>query len=279
MLGKLVEILLSILMLLGWLVGEPASPVIPISQGVAEGDGAVVRLVEATAADVESLQDVFEVGTVVEIENTSDVPLMQVVYTVSLLDENGEVLRSYGETYTATDGAIEPGEKRVDVQQGCRWKDDGSPISLAIGIGTVSTIEEMPPVHLPERGEPLYAALGDEHLANIANEPPVSITVGIDQGGYLREAVYDTPDGVARMVGLFCKARIGAPTEEWVTDNYNYIWFEWADGTGSGISINLANLEFSAYGTYYMYELEDLGEFWSQAESDAVEVEYRGDDA
>ena len=41
----------------------------------------------------------------------------------SLLDENGEVLRSYGETYTATDGAIEPGEKRVDVQQGCRWKD------------------------------------------------------------------------------------------------------------------------------------------------------------
>lgn len=272
MLSKLAGVLLSLLMLLGWLVGGPADPVIPIGSGMDEMDGVTVRLVEATAVDADDFDAFFDVNTVVEIENSSDEPIMQVVYGIDLLDADGEVLRGYSETYTATDGAIPPGETRVDRQTGCRWKKDGTLAAAGIRVSSVATEAQMPLVHLPEPGEPLYRALGDERLANINNEPPTCITVGIDQGGYLREAVFDTPGELGRAVDLLCAVRIGRPSDTWVTDNYNYIVLDWADGTYTSIIINLHSLEFHAYGQYYMYELENLGGLWSYAEQNAVEV-------
>ncbi len=57
--------------------------------------------------------------------------------------------------------------------------------------------------------------------------------------------------------------KIGAESGEWVTDNYNWISFTWEDGSHTGISLNLNNLEYSVHSTPHTYTLENLDAFWS----------------
>ncbi len=257
----------------------PSGSTVKVIENSAELNDVVVRLVGASTTKVKEPSGFIELSTKVEIENASKEPVTQVSYSIKLIGKDGEELRSYGERYTAIDGAIAPGEKRIDDQTGCRWRDDGTLAGISIGNVNVKTEAQMPLVHLPQTGEYLYQALGNERIANIKNEAPSKMTVGIDQGGFLREARFETPGDVARAVELFCDIRVGAQTNEWVTDNYNYIHFEWPDGSTSGISLNLRNLEFPAYGTSYMYELENLSGLWSYAESAVQEVRNNGADS
>lgn len=131
---------------------------------------------------------------------------------------------------------------------------------------------ELPPEHIPVPGEYLYQALGDEKLAKIKEEPPVELTFHVDQGGYGRTATFTEGDDLDKAVELFCKIQIKAESGEWVTDNYNGIWLDWADGSYTGIALNLNNLEYSIHSQIHTYELDHLDEFRMYCENFLVET-------
>ena len=47
------------------------------------------------------------------------------------------------------------------------------------------------------------------------------------------------------------------------TEYNSKIGFTWEDGSHSGISLNLNNLEYFVHSTPHTYVLENLGAFWS----------------
>lgn len=98
-----------------------------------------------------------------------------------------------------------------------------------------------------------------------------ALRVGIDQMGYLREATF-TGDDLADAIDAFKLIQVGEETNEFVTDNYNYIVLEFADGESYTASINLRSLELSTYNNYHIYALENLGTLWAMAEEAAVEL-------
>ena len=104
---------------------------------------------------------------------------------------------------------------------------------------------------------------GDEKLARIKEEPPVALSFHVDQGGYGRTATFNKGDALDQAIGLLCAIRIGKETNEWVTDNYNWIELTWEDGSYTDISLNLYNLEYFVHSTPHCYTLENLDEFWS----------------
>ena len=44
-----------------------------------------------------------------------------------------------------------------------------------------------------------------------------------------------------------------------MTDNYNGVIMEFADGTKTGISLNLTNLELGVNNQWFYYELDNFG--------------------
>ena len=134
-----------------------------------------------------------------------------------------------------------------------------------------------PSADTPVTGGYLYQALGNEKLANIMNEPPVELLFHVDQGGDGRTAVFSEGEALDQAVALLCNIRIGEETDEWVTDNYNWISAEWADGSETFISLNLNNLEYYKNSETYLYKLENLADFWSYCESYLEEDAYEPD--
>ncbi len=232
------------------IIGSPASK-----------DGVTVTLEKATASPPDNLGFTYAFsGT---IENNSDEGIMQVIYTFALIDEDGEEYRSFGHVYDGEDEALPPGGLVEFSLDDVRWGLQSIPASVEIGISTVKTESELPPVHVPETGEYLYRALGDEKLSNIKKEPPVELSFHVDQGGYGRTAVFKKGKELDKALELFCKIKIGEESREWVTDNYNWISLKWADGSETGISLNLRNLEYSAHSNTHTFELKNLDEFWT----------------
>ena len=135
--------------------------------------------------------------------------------------------------------------------------------------GTVPSLEDIEGQSAARlvTGDFLYQALGNEKLANIMNEPPVRLLFHVDQGGYGRTAVFSEGEALDQAVALLCNIRIGEETQEWVTDNYNWISAVWADGSEAFISLNLDSLEYYTDSETYLYKLENLGDFWSYCES------------
>ena len=197
------------------------------------------------------------------LENNSDEGIMQVIYTFALIDENGEEFRSFAEVFDGEDTAIPPHTKIDFTHDGIKWGKQSVPAAVEIGVSSVKTETELPPAHVPEAGEYLYQALEDDKLANIREEPPVELQFHVDQGGYGRTATFKEGSTLDRAVDLFCAIQIGAESGEWVTDNYNWIGLTWKDGSHSGVSLNLNNLEYSVHSSLHTYELENLGAFWS----------------
>ena len=250
-------------MLLETLVsGDPS---LEISNESEERDGVTVTLLGATAVR-KTKPDRFEYSFRGTIENNTDEGIMKVIYSFSLYDEEGEEFRSFALVYDGVTEAIPPHTTIEFSHDGIKWGAQSVPSAVAIGLGSVQTETELPPVHLPETGDALYEALGDERLAKIREEPPVEMSFHIDQGGYGRTAVFGPGEELQKAVELFCEIRIGEETGEWVTDNYNWIGFTWEDGSRTFISLNLYNLEFFAHSTSFMYRLQNLGEFWAYAE-------------
>lgn len=240
-----------------------------IKTGSATRDGVTVTLEKATARKNNKPAGYIYAlsGT---IENNTDEGIMKVIYTFSLYDKDGEEFRSFAVVYDGEDKAIPPHSKIGFSHDDIKWGPRSVPASVSIGIGSVQTESELPPGHIPQKGERLYEALGDEKLANIMNEPPVELAFHIDQGGYGRTAVFKGGESLDKAVSLFCKIRIGEESGEWVSDNYNWIGLTWKDGSSTYISLNLRNLEYNIYSSQHTYHLDNLDEFWSYA-SDYLE--------
>lgn len=222
--------------------------------------GVTVTLEQATAVR-ERRPEAYTYTLTGTLENTSDEEIMQVIYTFALIDENGEEFRSFGEVFDGEEEALPPHTKIDFVHDGIRWGRQSVPAAVRVGISSVQTKSELPPVRLPRTGEFLYEALGDQKLANIREEMPTELRFHVDQGGYGRTAVFTKGEGLEEAVALLCDIRIGAESGEWVTDNYNWISLAWPDSSHTGISLNLYNLEVYAHSRTHTYRLENLEPF------------------
>ena len=241
---------------------EPEERILEIIDSPAAQDGVTVALAKATAVK-EQKPERFRYTLAGTLENDSDEGIMQIVYTFSLIDENGEEFRSFAEVYDGEDTALPPHGKIDFCYDDITWGKQSVPAAVRIGISSVKTETELPPAHVPKTGDYLYKTLDDEKLANIREEMPVELTFHVDEGGYGQTAVFKAGDGLDEAVRRFCAIQIGEETGEWVTDNYNWIGFTWKDGSHSGISLNLYNLEYAIHSSFHMYKLENLDAFWS----------------
>ncbi len=235
-----------------------------ITNGSASLDGVTVTL-NTAKAQRKSQPDHYEYTLGGTIENNSDEGVMKVIYTFAFFDKDGTEFRSFAEVYDGEDQAIPPHSKMEFYHDGIKWGAQSVPKAVSIGISSVQTETELPPAKLPQQGEYLYRALGDENLANIQSNPPVELQFHVDMGGYGRTATFGPGAPLDRAVELLCNIKIGIRTDEWVTDNYNWIKLVWKDGSNTFISLNLRNLEYSAHSVSHTYELENLGGFWSYA--------------
>lgn len=241
---------------------DPSSEEIPleIMGNPATSDGVTVTLKSAFA---QKSEDGFTYTLVGSIGNNSDEGIMQVNYTIALIDDNGEEFDSVELNYDGEDAAIPP-QSAVDFSQdNFTWFRETVPAAVRISISSVKSETELPPVHVPKAGEYLYQAIGDENLENIKEEPPVEIIFHVDHGGNGMTAVINEGNVIDRAIELFCEIRIREESGVFTTDNYNGIGFKWKDGSDIYISLNLANLEYSIHSTIHTYELEHLDGFWS----------------
>ena len=235
-----------------------------VGQGSASQEGVTVTLEKASAKRKRTPAS-YEYAFSGTIENNSDESVMKVIYTFALYDKNGEEFRSFAEIY---DGVVEgiPPHGKIDFSlDGVKWGAQSVPASVSIGLSSVQTENELPPARLPQPGEYLYQALGSGNLAAIREHPPTAISLHEDQGGYGRTATFGEGTLLDEAVELFCAIKIGEETEQWVTDNYNWIRLTWEDGTETYISLNLYSLEYMAHSSPHMYTLEHLDAFWSFA--------------
>lgn len=226
-------------------------------------DGVTLTLERASAVKD---QNGFTYKLAGSLENNSDEGISQVIYTIALIDEAGEEFRSFGLVYDGEDGVLPPHGSIEFDHDDISWGKQSVPAAVRVEISTVMTETELPPARLPRTGEFLYQALGNEKLANIQAEPPVELSFHVDQGGYGRTATFKEGEALDRALELFRAIRIGEETNEWVSDNYNWIWLTWEDGSQLYISLNLSNLEYYVHSTPHMYELDQLGAFWSYCE-------------
>lgn len=235
-----------------------------VGQGSATQEGVTVTLKKARA-ERKRVPASYEYAFSGTIENNSDERVMKVIYTFTLYDKNGEEFRSFAEVYDGVNEGI-PSHGSIDFSlDGVRWGAQSVPASVSIGISSVQTESELPPARLPQPGEYLYQALGIENLAAIREHKPTAIALHVDQGGYGRTAAFSEGALLDEAVELFCAIKIGEETDQWVTDNYNWIRLTWEDGTETYISLNLYSLEYVAHSSPHMYALEHLDDFWSFA--------------
>ena len=249
--------------------GKDEGPIeLEITDSPAELNGVTVTLDKAEALRDDAGYGYSYSGT---IENNSDEGIMEVIYSLAVFDEAGEKVHSFNFVYDGEDTAIAPGTKVDFSHENIRWGLQSVPASASIGIYSLKTETELPPVHVPKPGEYLYQTLDDEKLANIKNEPPVELAFHVDHGGFGRTAVFKEGEGLERAVELLCEIKIEGESGEFVTDNYNWISITWADGTTSGISLNLNNLEYVVHSTSHTYSLENLDEFRAYADGYLVD--------
>ena len=238
--------------------------------GSPAGQDDVKVVLEKAAAERKTDPDRYEYTFSGTIENNSYEGIMEVIYTFALLDETGEEFRSFGEVFDGEDQAIPPHTAVEFLHEGIKWGAQSVPASVSLGISSVKTETELPPAHIPQKGDYLYQTLDDGNLAKIKEEPPEELSFHIDQGGYGRTAVFQKGTLLDQAVELLCEIRIGEESGEWVTDNYNWIGLKWEDGSDTFISLNLYNLEYYVHSTPHTYQLENLDAFWSYA-SDYLE--------
>ena len=201
----------------------------------------------------------------VTVTNHSGKDLSEIFFEADYLDAAGNVINT-GTHFYSEDDPVRNGESAKKDE--CRFImefEGKTPSSLNIRVTGFKTLEEKPLVHVPEEGEYLYLAMSDEKLANILNEAPKEMEIGIDQMGYLRTAVFTEGDGLEEAVDLFTRIKIGSPDAPDYTDNYNYIRCVWEDGSASLIHIDLDVLSCSINGKYRTYELEELGPLFAMA--------------
>ena len=197
----------------------------------------------------------------VTIRNRSGEPITAVFWRTVFYDRDGNELGEKLMFWQAEKEALADGADLED--NASRYVIDmkETPASFTAELKEIRTEAEYPLDRIPEEGEYLYEALGYPHLSRIREEPPVRIACGVDRSGYLRTAVFEG-ELLKKAVDAFMKIRVGSGDAPFVTDNYNWIQFDWEDGSSEAIRLNLQYLEVPANGRYYSYYLEDLDAFW-----------------
>ncbi|MBR2577994.1 MAG: hypothetical protein IKE38_03585 [Erysipelotrichaceae bacterium] len=200
------------------------------------------------------------IETKVELTGNSDIGLMSIHGLYHFLNGNGEEIDAVPFFYLNVEDPLEKGETvTTDYSFQKKFAEDVKQIYLE--ITEVKNTEELPPKHLPESGEYLYASLNSERLANIKTDLPVKIMYINDQSGFRTYYTVEGPEKIEEAVALFTSIKISKETDEVYTDCYNGIAFSWPDGSGSYVSINRNNLEMNIYNQYHYYELEGLAGF------------------
>ena len=123
-----------------------------ISNGSATQEGVTVTL-EKAAAQKKTNPSRYEYSFSGTIENNSDVGVMRVIYTFSICDKDGEEFRSFGIPYDGVNKAIPPHGAVSFSHDGIKWGAQSVPASVSIGISSVQTEDELPPAHVPQKGE------------------------------------------------------------------------------------------------------------------------------
>ena len=265
----LISVMISALLSLAGCGGGKS---LAVNGSPASMDGVPVTL-EKAGAERKSKPDRYEYAFSGTIVNDTDEGIMKVTYTFALSDRDGKEFRSFAEIYDGVDTPIPPHSSVTFSHEGIRWGAQSVPASVTIGISSVKTESELPAVQLPQAGELLVQALGDEKLAAIREDPPVEIAFHVDQGGYGRTAVFREGEELDKVVQLLSAVRIAGEAEEYVTDNCNWIRLTWADGSTSVLSLNLRNLEISVHSLPRVYALEGLDAFWTFAAGYLIEDE------
>ena len=101
---------------------------------------------------------------------------------------------------------------------------------ISIEVLEIKDTSEVKPLHVPQKGEYLYEALNNEHINNIKNERPTAIHIVIDHMGAQEIADVTDEETLDALISEFVKIKIANETNEFVTDNYNGVGFEFADG-------------------------------------------------
>ena len=192
------------------------------------------------------------------VENGSANGITEVTYCIFILDEDGNEIGKTTECYAGIDRVLLPGESTDAGVHGCQLQFARKPAGAEVKILGSKSEAELPPVRLPHPGEFLYQALGDEKIANIPEDPPVSITCHTDRGGVGHDASYTEENGLKEAMRAFCAIRIRGKTDVWVTDNYNWISLEWKDGTKKMIRLNMYNLELHVHNREFIYQLDGI---------------------
>ena len=203
--------------------------------------------------------------TVVEvyttIKNLSKEKISRISYEFQVYDKDNKMMKSYNFYYYGDDKSLDEGQSVKDYH-GFQDKFESKPASYKVKIIEASNTEEFPLVHVPQPGEYLYQVIVNEKMNNIKNELPVNIHVHIDHMGAADVADVNDIETIQRLVDLFTDIKIYEETNKFVTDNYNWVKFTFADGSESGISLNLYTYETRLPSGRHGYTLENFGEFW-----------------
>ena len=193
------------------------------------------------------------------IANDSDRELMYVKFCIHFLDKDGNELFAFTPAWKGEDHPLKKGETAT---YEVAFQDEQEAEKISIEVLEIKDTSEVKPLHVPQKGEYLYEALNNEHINNIKNERPTAIHIVIDHMGAQEIADVTDEETLDALISEFVKIKIANETNEFVTDNYNGVGFEFADGSQYYMSLNLNNLETSINGNMHMYELENFGPFW-----------------
>ena len=196
-----------------------------------------------------------------ELQNNSNQGIMEIQYLLHFFEKTGEEIIVSTCKFNGQDTPLKPGSSVTNNCSGA-FKGEREPDSVSVEISKVITEEEMPPIYVPKTGDNLYQVLNNPNLENILEEPPVSVEMWIDHGGVVDEGVVESPEKIAEFVNAFTQVKIREETNIWVTDNYNGLIMEFANGDTYLISLNLHNLEYSIYGYEHIFTLMDAEPFW-----------------
>ena len=196
-----------------------------------------------------------------KLANSSDKEVTEVISELTFYDKAGNELVTVHPRYNSLNTLLMP-EGTADAYYGFQKELPGTPKSCTARVESYKTVEDLPPLHLPVPGEPLYRSLNNENLASIDTEPPVEIILWIDEMGDRRTAEITDKETIRELTELFTAITIGEEPGEAVTDNYNGVTFVFADGSTATVNLLLKSLEVEIYDTYYVYSLENFDLFW-----------------
>lgn len=196
------------------------------------------------------------------IQNNSTDDISSVSYRMIVKDKNDSVLYEFNSKYAKNESPLCFGESDT-FSNSFSHVIDGNPYKVEVFISKYTTQDELPVKHIPSTGEYLYLALGNEHMSNMINNPPLKIEFVIDHMGNQERALIEDTDSINDIITKFTNVKIGSDTGEFITDNYNGIGFTFSDGTEYYLPLSLKYFEFNANGEYHSYELENFGPIWS----------------